>query len=233
MDLHNCCEAAAQPPCNAAARVQRCSPRHNHLLHASRAPNCLQARPVHPTGQGAHLPGAAAMAPKAPSPAITLASHSTKPLKDRLEPCPAFPCALSCMESSSAMHVRCGGHCCAPWTHNVIGRGAAEPTAARGLGGRAAWRGARPPCHAASASGVTNQAPRAARQPTRLQHFDGSSDGRQGIAASRQRGRARPAGSSEVCRGHWAGAMACYCACDMRPHAQGGAKPRKPHSPRL
>ena len=53
-------------------------------------------------------PGAAATAPKAPSPAITLASHSTRPLKDRLEPCPALPWALSCRHAGRAQG-RCAG----------------------------------------------------------------------------------------------------------------------------
>eukprot|EP00955_Chlamydomonas_euryale_P039826 351518-Chlamydomonas_euryale.AAC.1 len=42
-------------------------------------------------------PGAAATAPNAPSPDITLASHSTAPLQVRLDPVPALVHGASCM----------------------------------------------------------------------------------------------------------------------------------------
>lgn len=68
--------------------------------------HCLD--PPTATQHSSLSPGAAATAPKAPSPAMTEASHSTRPPNERLEPRPALPSSLSCWLGGVGGWVDCG-----------------------------------------------------------------------------------------------------------------------------
>ena len=62
---------------------------------------CLPSAAISAAAEmGLAMPGAAPTAPKAPSPAIRLASHSTRPCMLRLEPRPALQTGKSCRHPS-------------------------------------------------------------------------------------------------------------------------------------